>query len=105
MYTVWAFVAAAAVVALEVAVVRTGILHTVRFWVTIAIAWGFQVAVDGWLTKLSAPVVIYNPTEHHLPRFPWDIPLEDFVYGWALMTLVLMTWVRLSRRPTAEAAA
>ena len=101
MYTVWAFVAVAGVVALELGVVRSGILTTLRFWLTIAIAFGFQVLVDGWLTKLSAPVVIYNSAEHHLPRFPWDIPMEDFVYGWALMTLVLMSWSRLTRRAAA----
>ena len=94
----WAFVAAAVVVALELVVVRSGVLTSARFWATITIAIGFQVLVDGWLTKLSAPVVIYNSHEHHLPRFPWDIPMEDFVYGWALMTLVLMTWVRLTSR-------
>ncbi|HET9691943.1 MAG TPA: lycopene cyclase domain-containing protein [Acidimicrobiales bacterium] len=99
----WAFVAAAAVVVLELLVVRSGILATLRFWVTIAIAFGFQVLVDGWLTKLTAPVVIYNSNEHHLPRFPWDIPMEDFVYGWALMTLVLMIWARTTR-PAPEGA-
>ena len=27
------------------------------------IVFGFQILVDGWLTKLSAPIVIYD--EHH----------------------------------------
>jgi hypothetical protein len=25
---------------------------------------------------------------------PWDIPFEDFVYGFALLTLVLLLWER-----------
>jgi lycopene cyclase domain-containing protein len=95
MYTVWALVAAATVVALELCVLRTGVFKKPAYWITLAITWGFQVAVDGWLTKLSAPVVIYNPHEFSGVRFPWDIPIEDFAYGFALVTLVLVFWLRL----------
>ncbi|MDQ6840453.1 MAG: lycopene cyclase domain-containing protein [Actinomycetota bacterium] len=98
MYTVWALVAAAAVIALEAGWLRTGLFRRPAYWVTLAITWGFQIPVDGWLTKLSAPVVVYNPKEFSGVRFPWDIPIEDFAYGFALVTLVLLIWVR--RRPT-----
>ncbi len=54
-YTLGAVCAPAAVVALELMALRTGILRRGRFWVTIAITLAFQVPVDGWLTKLSAP--------------------------------------------------
>jgi lycopene cyclase domain-containing protein len=94
VYTVWAFVAAAVVVAIELVWARTGIFRRGAYWITIVIAFGFQILVDGWLTKLSAPIVIYNPHEYLGIRFPWDIPIEDFVYGFALMTLVLVIWVR-----------
>jgi lycopene cyclase domain-containing protein len=59
---------------------------------------GFQILVDGWLTKLSAPIVIYD--EHHTSgvRFPFDIPNEDFLFGWAMVTSVLLLWVRLGAR-------
>jgi lycopene cyclase domain-containing protein len=100
MYTVWAFVAAAAVVLIEVVWARTGLFRTPAYWITIAITWAFQIPVDGWLTKLSAPIVIYNPAEFSGVRFPWDIPVEDFVYGFALVTLVLTLWVRLTRTPS-----
>lgn len=94
MYTIWALVAAGAVIALEALWLRTGLFRRPAYWVTLAITWGFQVPVDGWLTKLSAPVVIYNPKELTGVRFPWDIPIEDFAYGFALVTLVLLVWVR-----------
>ncbi len=94
MYTVWALVAAGAVIGLEALWLRTGLFRRPAYWVTLAITWGFQIPVDGWLTKLSAPVVIYNHKELSGVRFPWDIPLEDFVYGFALVTLVLLVWVR-----------
>lgn len=58
------------------------------------IVFGFQVLVDGWLTKLSAPIVIYNEAHTSGLRFPWDIPVEDFLFGWALVTAVLLLWVK-----------
>lgn len=98
MYTLWALVAAAGAVLVEVAWARTGVLRRPAYWVTIAITWAFQVPVDGWLTKLSAPIVVYNPADFSGVRFPWDIPVEDFAYGFALVTLSLVLWVRLGLR-------
>jgi lycopene cyclase domain-containing protein len=94
VYTLWAATAVVAVVALEVVWARTGLFRRPAYWVTIVITWAFQVPVDGWLTKLSAPIVIYNSREFSGVRFPWDIPVEDFAYGFALVTLTLLLWVR-----------
>jgi len=94
MYTLWALVAAASVIAIEALWLHTGLFRRPAYWVTLAITWSFQIPVDGWLTKLSAPVVIYNPKEFSGVRFPWDVPIEDFAYGFALVTLVLLVWVR-----------
>ena len=93
-YTVAAIVAAGLVVALELRVLRTGIFRRRAYWLTMAIVLGFQVLVDGWLTKLSAPIVRYAEADTTGIRFPWDIPVEDFVYGFALLTLVLVLWER-----------
>ncbi len=93
MYTLWAFVAAAVVVLVELLWLRTGLFRRPSYWITIVVTWAFQIPVDGWLTKLSAPVVVYNRHEYAGIRFPWDIPVEDFVYGFALVTLVLLLWV------------
>ena len=49
---------------------------------------------DSWLTKLTAPIVIYNEKHTSGVRFPWDIPVEDFLFGWALVTAVLLLWVK-----------
>jgi lycopene cyclase domain-containing protein len=94
VYTVWAATSVLVAVGVEVLWARTGILRRPAYWVTIAITWAFQVPVDGWLTKLTAPIVIYNPGELSGVRFPWDIPIEDFAYGFALVTLTLTLWVR-----------
>lgn len=97
MYTLWAVVAALVVMGIEFLWWRTGLLRRPAYWITLVITFGFQIPVDGWLTKLSAPVVEYNPKEFSGVRFPWDIPLEDFVYGFALVTLVLLCWLRADR--------
>jgi hypothetical protein len=62
----------------------------------------FQVPVDGWLTKLSAPVVIYASSGITGLRGPWDIPVEDFLYGFALVTAALLAWERQGSRGGAE---
>jgi lycopene cyclase domain-containing protein len=66
------------------------------------IVFAFQVLVDGWLTKLSAPVVLYDEAGTTGLRVPWDIPVEDFLFGFALLTLVLLLWERAGRRMRAD---
>ena len=96
-YTAAAVCAPVLVVALELAVLRTGILRQARFWLTLVITLAFQVPVDGWLTKLSAPVVSYQAGAISGLRWPWDIPVEDFGFGIALVTLTLVLWERARR--------
>ena len=90
-------IAIIAVVVVELAWFRTGVFKTAQYWIAIAITWLFQSIVDGWLTKLSAPIVIYNPAQQSGLRFPWDIPIEDFGFGWAMVTLTILIWTRLGR--------
>ncbi len=96
-YTVASIVAVVAVVVTELAWLRTGIFATATYWVSYAIILFFQVLVDGWLTKLSAPIVIYNRDENSGIRFPWDIPVEDYLFGFALITLTMLLWERAGR--------
>lgn len=91
-YTLPAALSVIAVCGWELFVLRTGLLRKPAYWIAIAIVLGFQVPVDGWLTKLSAPIVLYAP-EHTLGlRFPWDIPVEDFLFGFGFVTAVLLLW-------------
>ncbi len=55
--------------------------------------------VDGWLTKLSAPIVLYRAQAISGVRWPWDIPVEDFGFAFAMITLTLLLWERVQRRP------
>lgn len=91
-YTVGTLLAMLVVVAVELLWARTGIFATVQYWLALGIMFGFQVLVDGWLTKLSDPIVSYDPAQFSGIRFPWDIPVEDFGFGFALITASLIVW-------------
>ncbi|NYH87943.1 lycopene cyclase domain-containing protein [Actinopolymorpha rutila] len=97
-YTLAAVVSVVLVVLLELAWLRTGMFRRPTFWITAVIVFGFQIPVDGWLTKLSAPIVLYAESHATGIRMPWDIPVEDFAFGFSLMTLTLLLWDRLGSR-------
>jgi lycopene cyclase domain-containing protein len=96
-YTAPAVLAVLAVCALEL-VLRTGLFRRPAYWLSILIVVGFQILVDGWLTKLSAPIVVYDNRQIIGIRFPFDIPVEDFLFGFALVTAVLLLWERQHER-------
>jgi lycopene cyclase domain-containing protein len=95
-YTLAAVLAPAAVIAVELAVLRTGLLRRGRFWAAVAVAMAFQIPVDGWLTHRGAPIVMYDPQAISGIRGPWNIPVEDFGFGFALVALTLLLWQRTS---------
>ncbi|WP_051773362.1 lycopene cyclase domain-containing protein [Saccharothrix sp. NRRL B-16314] len=93
-YLLAAVTTAALVVLLELLVLRTGLFRRPAYWLTMAIVLGFQVPVDGWLTRLDAPIVLYADWAISGVRVPWDIPVEDFLYGFTMVTAVLLLWER-----------
>jgi lycopene cyclase domain-containing protein len=101
-YTVPAAAAVLAVCAWELLFLHTGLFRRPAYWLSILIVLGFQIPVDGWLTKLSAPVVEYSSAQVTGLRGPWDIPLEDFLFGFTLVTAALLLWERQGTRRTAE---
>ena len=101
-YTVLTALAVLAVVAAELTYFKSGIFSTAQYWWTMLIIFAFQIPVDGWLTKLSAPIVRYDPDQKTPWRFPWDIPVEDFPFGIAMLTMVLLLWVRQDGRDPDE---
>ncbi|HEY1840090.1 MAG TPA: lycopene cyclase domain-containing protein [Mycobacterium sp.] len=96
-YTVPALLAALAVGALELTL-RTGLFRRPAYWLSMVIVIGFQILVDGWLTKLTAPIVVYDNRQTSGIRFPFDIPIEDFFFGFAMVTAVLLLWERQRER-------
>ena len=97
-YTWASIVAVVAVVAVELLWLKTGLFGKVTFWISYAVILFFQILVDGWLTKLSAPIVTYNPDKFSGIRVPFDIPIEDYLFGFALIVLTMLLWERAGRR-------
>ena len=93
-YTALAIVSVLLVLAAERWWLRTGLLRTAQYWTAMAIVLFFMVLVDGWLTKLSDPIVLYDEQQTSGLRVPWDIPVEDFAFGFSMVTLTLLLWVR-----------
>ena len=105
-YTVMTVAGIVLVIVLEGVVFRSGIFRRAQYWIALAICLAFQCLVDGWLTKLSAPIVVYNPDMFSGIRFPFDIPIEDFGFGFAMITAVLMLWQwHLNRRAGTDSPA
>jgi lycopene cyclase domain-containing protein len=91
-YTAAAIVAVVAVIVLELRLLQTGLLRTRAYWIALSICYAFMIAVNGWLTKLTAPIVLYDADATTGWRSPWDIPVEDYLFGFALLTLAMLLW-------------
>jgi lycopene cyclase domain-containing protein len=102
IYPALAVAAAVAVLLLERYVFRSGLLRNRAYWLAMLIVFGFMIVVDGWLTKLSAPIVIYRESDTSGLRPVWDILLEEFAYAFALLTLVVLLWDRQDRPEVAD---
>jgi lycopene cyclase domain-containing protein len=71
------------------------LLRSKAFWTAYAIMLFFQLIVNGVLTDL--PVVRYDPDA----IIGWrtaHAPVEDVLFGFALVLITLTTWVRLGER-------
>ena len=101
-YSVLAIAAVLTVVVIDLAVLRTRLVTRRAFWTAYAIVFGFQLVVNGVLTGLH--IVRYNPDR----IIGWRIayaPVEDLLFGFAMVTLTLSTWVWLGRSAAHDASA
>ena len=94
-YSALAVTAVAAVLVVDLAVLRTRMITRKVFWVAYAIVIVFQLLVNGVLTGLD--VVTYDPAAIWGPRIA-SAPVEDLLFGFALVTLTLASWAAVNRR-------
>jgi lycopene cyclase domain-containing protein len=94
-YSALAVTAVVAVLALDLAVYRTRLVTRPVFWVTYAIVVVFQLLMNGVLTGLD--VVTYDPEAIWGPRIAYA-PVEDLLFGFAMVTLTLASWAAVNRR-------
>ena len=82
-------------IALDLFVLRTRLLTRRSYWTAYAIVLAFQVLTNEWLT--ASGVFRYDPEA----ILGWRIghaPVEDFLFGYALVTQSMIWWVWWGRR-------
>jgi lycopene cyclase domain-containing protein len=94
-YSVLAVAAVVAVLVVDLAVYRTRMVTRPVFWTAYAIVIVFQLLMNGVLTGLD--VVTYDPDAIWGLRIAYA-PVEDLLFGFAMVTLTLASWAAVNRR-------
>jgi lycopene cyclase domain-containing protein len=92
----WSSIAAViGVLLIDRFVLRTSLTSRKAFWVTYGIVLFFQIIVNGLLTGLN--IVTYD--RHAIVGLRLvNAPVEDVLFGFAMVTLTLSSWVWWGRR-------
>ncbi len=94
-YSALAVTAVVAVLVLDLVVYRTRMVTRRAYWTAYAIIVFFQLLMNGVLTGLG--VVTYDERAIWGPRIAYA-PVEDLLFGWAMVTLTLASWAAVNRR-------
>jgi len=99
-YTVAAVLGVVGAAAVDLGLLRTALLGRRAFWTAYGIVLFFQLVVNGLLTGLR--IVRYDPDV----IVGWHVayaPVEDLLFGFALVLVTLSGWVAAGRRSTRAA--
>ncbi|HEU5267369.1 MAG TPA: lycopene cyclase domain-containing protein [Jatrophihabitans sp.] len=99
-YTLASLVAVAAALGLDLVVARTALVIRRAFWTAYSIVLAGQLVVNGVLTGI--PVVRYDPDVIIGWRLVYA-PVEDLLFGFAMVLATLSLWVWWGRRAAARA--
>ncbi|MSO43274.1 MAG: lycopene cyclase domain-containing protein [Candidatus Planktophila sp.] len=91
-YTQLAIFALTCAVIFDLLIAETQLLKRRVFWTSYAIIIAFQLLTNWWLT--SRNIVMYDPASIIGVRIA-SAPIEDLLFGFALMLGVLSNWIRL----------
>jgi len=94
-YTQLALLGVAGAVLVDTVLLRTWLVRRRTYWTAYAIVLFFQLVTNGILTGFD--IVRYDPGA----ILGWRIafaPVEDLLFGYAMVTLTLSTWVWLGRK-------
>lgn len=78
-------------------VLKTNLVKNKRFWIFWAVMFVLIFIVNGYLTW--RPIVLYGEG-HYMGIRIFTIPVEDFLYGFSLITLNISIWEFITRRKT-----
>jgi len=91
-YTQLALGAVVCAVAFDIYISRSRLVLRRVFWTSYAIIIAFQLLTNWWLT--SRNIVMYDPAVITGIRIA-AAPIEDLLFGFALVLGVLSNWIRL----------
>ena len=91
-YTQIALVAVVIAITFDLYLFNTQLLKRKVFWTSYAIIVSFQLLTNWWLT--SRNIVMYSPDAIIGLRIA-SAPVEDLIFGFALVLGVLSNWLRL----------
>ncbi len=91
-YTQLAIAAVVSAVIFDLLIAKTYLLARKLFWTSYAIVISFQLLTNWWLT--SRNIVMYDPAVIAGVRIA-SAPIEDLLFGFALVLGVLSNWIRL----------
>ena len=94
-YTQIALIAVFIAAFLDLEVLKTRLLKRKVFWTSYAIILPFQLLTNWWLT--SRKIVMYSDDTILGIRIA-SAPLEDLLFGFALILSVMANWVYLGRK-------
>ena len=94
-YSTLAVAAVIGVLVVDLGVYRTRMVTRKVFWAAYAIIVAFQLLMNGVLTALD--VVTYDPGTIWGRRIAYA-PVEDLLFGFAMVTLTLASWAAVNRR-------
>jgi lycopene cyclase domain-containing protein len=94
-YTALAVAGVLVTVVLDLWVLRTRLLARRAFWAAYAILVLFQLLTNGWLT--GRDIVTYDPDAILGARIAFA-PVEDLLFGFALVVQTMAWWVWWGRR-------
>jgi lycopene cyclase domain-containing protein len=94
-YTVAAGLGVLAALAVDLLILRTRLVLRRVWWVSYAIVVVFQLITNGVLT--GRRIVRYDPDQILGLRIVYA-PVEDLLFGFAMVLITLSTWVWLGRR-------
>lgn len=95
IYTQIALCAVAISIGMDLFLLKTKLLWRAGFWTSYAIILPFQLVTNWWLT--SRNIVMYNPDAIMGIRIA-SAPLEDLLFGFALILSVLSLWIYQGKR-------
>lgn len=98
-YTQISILAVIIAVILDLFIIKTVLLKRAAFWTSYAIILPFQFMTNWWLT--SRNIVMYDSDVIIGIRF-FSAPVEDLLFGFALILSVLSLWINLGKSSSAN---